>query len=447
MVDRYWRKIESVEDNIENSMQISSILLKLKEYDDKLNDIDTNGSNISSNLDKIGTNESGISCNLSKLNNIKNDMNIKIRKDIYEKTFIFPNMTSSYNSKKFTNIYINSNFTLDGIIKIDANYNYYYDNSNNFTHIYKFFNNNQKFKEIRLDHKSKVVKDKFNIPAANFTRINLLIYLVNHEKDNSTVELFDYNTVKITYDDKVDTSKIDMNTDNISSNLTKIGNNEANISSNLTKINNISDIKIQKGDDYYIVRNLYLLELNFVKNLKIDADRIEVLAYEKLIDGPFEIDDFLQLNESIYYDFDDVRADLHFIKEHYIIKDENVDVIYDFDFNISNRGFISRNSYIFKNKKFIKINKKISKLKIQLLIKRYNDVVSDTVINMHMTNNYQKNFISIKHYQKQNSYLVKHNIEELENKINELSSKLEKSNTLKNIFNILFYDNETQIDF
>ena len=39
MVDRYWQKIESVENNIENSMQISSILLKLKGYDEKLGDL------------------------------------------------------------------------------------------------------------------------------------------------------------------------------------------------------------------------------------------------------------------------------------------------------------------------------------------------------------------------------------------------------------------------
>ena len=38
MVGRYWRKIESVENNIENSIQISNILLKLKEYDEKLGD-------------------------------------------------------------------------------------------------------------------------------------------------------------------------------------------------------------------------------------------------------------------------------------------------------------------------------------------------------------------------------------------------------------------------
>ena len=34
MVDRYYRKIESVENKIENSIQISGILLKLKEYND-----------------------------------------------------------------------------------------------------------------------------------------------------------------------------------------------------------------------------------------------------------------------------------------------------------------------------------------------------------------------------------------------------------------------------
>ena len=52
MVDKYYRKIEDVENNIENAIQISSILLKLKEYDKKiegLSKIDTNENNISSN--------------------------------------------------------------------------------------------------------------------------------------------------------------------------------------------------------------------------------------------------------------------------------------------------------------------------------------------------------------------------------------------------------------
>ena len=70
MVDGYWRQIEDVENNIENAMQISSILLKLKGYDEKLDDlskIGKNESNISSNLGKIDTNESNISSNLGKI--------------------------------------------------------------------------------------------------------------------------------------------------------------------------------------------------------------------------------------------------------------------------------------------------------------------------------------------------------------------------------------------
>ena len=108
MVDRYWRKIESIEDDIENSMQISSILLKLKEYDEKLSDlskIGNNENNISSNLGQIDTNKNNISSNLTKINNIENDMNIKIRKDIYKKTFIIPNMSTNFNSKNIADIY------------------------------------------------------------------------------------------------------------------------------------------------------------------------------------------------------------------------------------------------------------------------------------------------------------------------------------------------------
>ena len=69
MVDRYWRKIEDIENNVENAMQISSILLKLKEYDDDLSKIDTNENNISSNLEKINDNENSISNNLEKIDN------------------------------------------------------------------------------------------------------------------------------------------------------------------------------------------------------------------------------------------------------------------------------------------------------------------------------------------------------------------------------------------
>ena len=83
MVDRYYRKIESVENDFENAMQISSVLLKLKGYDEKLSDlskIDTNENNISSNLEKINDNENSISSDSGRINTNEGNIssNLKI---------------------------------------------------------------------------------------------------------------------------------------------------------------------------------------------------------------------------------------------------------------------------------------------------------------------------------------------------------------------------------
>ena len=77
MFDRYYRKIESVENDIENAMQISSILLKLKGYDEKLDslsNIDTNTDNISTNSGQISTNTGAISANSGQISTNKNNI-------------------------------------------------------------------------------------------------------------------------------------------------------------------------------------------------------------------------------------------------------------------------------------------------------------------------------------------------------------------------------------
>ena len=95
MADRYWRKIEDVENDIENAMQISSILLKLNEYDDNLGKIDTNEENISSNLTKINDNENSISNNLGKIDNIS-EFILKSDKD-FEKIYNIEAQTFKFN--------------------------------------------------------------------------------------------------------------------------------------------------------------------------------------------------------------------------------------------------------------------------------------------------------------------------------------------------------------
>ena len=209
MVDRYWRKIESVENNIENSMQISSILLKLKEYDEKLSDlskignnennissnieiintnrndissnlgiintnknnissnleiINTNKSDISSNLGKINTNKSDISSNLGKINTNKNDISSNLNQindiksilptlEIFKKTYSIKNQSFKFNNNKIyfklLEIEIENNFNVDRKLEINSNIYYKYDNLQKDHH--------------RLQHEYQIFDDKNNL--------------------------------------------------------------------------------------------------------------------------------------------------------------------------------------------------------------------------------------------------------------------------------------------
>ena len=139
MVDRYYRKIESVENDIENSMQISSILLKLKENDKKLDDlskIDTNENNISSNLEKINDNENSISNNLEKIDNFTQYI-LKSAKD-FERTYNIDKQMSRFNKHKhFYTIFekeIEYEFIKNSLLFVKNNMYYKYDNLSNDYH-------------------------------------------------------------------------------------------------------------------------------------------------------------------------------------------------------------------------------------------------------------------------------------------------------------------------
>ena len=280
MVDRYWRQIEDVENDIENAIQISSILLKLKEYDNNLGKIDTNENNISSNsgsistnisdiasnLGKIGTNtsdisdnsglintnEGNISSNLSKITNIEN--NLILVDNIYNETFDISSFSVTYRDDRISYRPIYSNFTTNGIIKINAKYNYVYDENYTLSHVYRFYKNKRQFKRIILEHdrSSRVINDKFEIQGIDSNQIDIAIYYVNNT-DSKKIELIGHNTIQINHIENI--SKLDINKYNISSNLKKINDNSglistntSSISSNLEKTNtNTSDISDNSG--------------------------------------------------------------------------------------------------------------------------------------------------------------------------------------------------------
>ena len=273
MVDLYYRKIEDVENDIENAMQISGILLKLKGYDNDLEKIDTNGNNISTNLSKIQNNETNISTNLSniednleKINDIKSSLPTL---EIFKKTYNIKNQSFRFTRNivyfKLSEIEIENNFNKDGRLEFD-NYIYYrYDNlqkdHHRLQHEYRIFDdkNNLLYKKILnktntsdldFDKNIMLVKDNFYFTFKNnYNKIKIILDLFRvyrHGTGNFNLELINESFVNITYLDKNDISlKIDTNTKDISSNLGKINTNVTDISSNLGKIDdNINAIKL-----------------------------------------------------------------------------------------------------------------------------------------------------------------------------------------------------------
>ena len=251
-----------------------------------------------------------------KLNDIENNMKIKI--DIYNKTFIIPNMSTNWSSKLIFDITINSKFPTDGIIKINAIYNYSYDKSYNFSHVYNFYNNGKKFKRISLKHniKSNIVNDKFDIQGINSTEIKILTYVVNNS-DNKSIELFDRNTVQVIYNET--TLKSDTNKNDISFNSGKIRTNEGNISSNLSKINNNSSdiasnlgkISTNEGNISSNSEKISTSEGNISSNLeKIDDNKDDILLLQNS-----NIKSFYNLDKIFIYDIE--KGDQNFNKDNH----------------------------------------------------------------------------------------------------------------------------------
>ena len=279
MVDQYYRKIESVENEIEYSMQISSILLKLKGYDDKLSDlskIGNNENNISSNLSKIGDNENNISSNLSKIgdneNNISSNLSkigdnvnnistnltkidnftqyiLKPGKDFEEKYIIKKQIFRFNRDKHFYTIFekeIEYNITKNSLLFVKNNVYYKYDNLSNdyyrLQHEYNIYDS-----ENNLIHKYLFNKDTYydeNLDPILHTNEDFCICFKKNYKIKLNLQLHRHirhgvGNIDLEIDDNENYLNIEYLDRNNNENIKK---NKNNISTNLKKINNIKNI-------------------------------------------------------------------------------------------------------------------------------------------------------------------------------------------------------------
>ena len=363
MTDRYWRKIEDVENDIENAMQISSILLKLKGYDADLSKIDDNENNISSNLSKIETNTSDISDN---------------------KSLIETNTSS-----------ISSNLG-----KIDNN-------------------------------------------------INAIKLINKNSQDNSK---------------------------DISNNLGKINTNKSDID----EINsNLSNIDFNSGNKYSI-ENFFIYNIEIEQNYKLDKDKRDFSIFKYILEDKFAKDSILEIDCRLLYRYHNYN---HIGLVHHIFKlyDNNDNMIYNYKSLITNSGDNKSNDLKQNDVFYVKLNNNYDIIKIELILSLIDNISSTTIVDCKLYDAYKSNFINIKYYKKINLISINNNLGDLENTIlsnsskidenkNNISTNLIKINSheddilsnlneinylknnnsksyLKNVYNILFYNNNEQISF
>ena len=354
MVDRYWREIESVENDIENAMQISSILLKLKGYDDDLEKIDDNENNISSNLGKINSHSSTISSNFKQATRNAN--------------------TISTNS---TQINTNTSDISTNLGKIDDN-------------------------------------------------IKAIILINKNSQDNSK---------------------------NISSNLKQINSNTKSISTNLEKIDNFTQYILQSGKDF---EEKYTIEKQI---FKFNKDKHFYTIFEKEIEFEFTKNSLLFVKNNMYYKYDDLSNDYHRLQYEYNIYDGD-NLIHKYLFNKDT--YYDKDPILHTNEDFcICFKKNYNKIKINLQLHRHNRHGAGN-INLEIDDD-NESYINIDYLDKNNdgkvdtnSADILSNLGKINTNVTDISSNLEKMNNiknnsskshLKNVYNILFYNNNEQISF
>ena len=440
-VQKYYRKIYKNVDNIKNSIDIASLLIKSQEVDSNISDnlelINTNKSNISDNLELINTNKNNISDNLELINTNKNNIsdntslidtnknnisdnltkintieenNIKIY-EVFNDTYDIINQSFNFNENK--HLYklfekVIENNMVSGELIINNIINYKYDNLENdinrLTHLYQFYNDkNELFYSITLDNHDFStsnfdenilnINDNFCFSINNKNNIKLVLSLTRINEwgsGNIKLQMIANNSINIIYKEKTNVSdKFDENDKKIKAIDDKISSNNNLISNNFTSI-----LPLKSN---FVIDNILLFNLNSNKDINFKSNINRMLVYETNIFYQFKPNSFIEINESIAYKYDNIKLYYYVLKEKYVLLDQNDTILDEFSFNIKSKGFIFNNLHIYDNQYFFKVQSDITTLKLKVYLERIS-YDNDTEFNLQLNSDHQSNFICLKYF-------------------------------------------------
>ena len=251
----------------------------------------------------------------------------------------------------------------------------------------------------------------------------------------------------------------------VSTNAIKIDTNENNISSNSGKVNSIkNDISTQIKSDIdeiksnlsnidfnsknkYSIENFFIYDIEIEKSYKLNKDKPSFSIFKFILGDDFKKDSMLEIDCRLLYQYNNYN-DIGFLQHIFKLYDGADIMFYDYITLKTNAGDNRRNDVSQNDLVYMKLDDDYDVIKIELILSLIDNVTN--TLDCKIYNAYNSNFLCIKHYKKINLISVNNNLDDIENTILSNSSKInniKNSIYLKNIYNILFYDSKTQIDF
>ena len=249
-------------------------------------------------------------------------------------------------------------------------------------------------------------------------------------------------------------SQISTNTGAISTNSGQISTNTSSISTNSGKIDNFTQYILKSGKDF---EEKYIIEKQI---FRFNKDKHFYTLFEKKIEYDFTKNSLLFVKNNMYYKYDNLSNDYHRLQYEYNIYDGD-NLIHKYLFNKDTYYDENLNPILHTNEDFcICFKKNYKKIKINLQLHRHN---RHGVGNIDLEIDDNDNYINIDYVDRNNEERINTNKNNISTNLIKINSNeddilynlseinyIKNSNSksyLKSIYNILFYDSKTQINF
>ena len=250
------------------------------------------------------------------------------------------------------------------------------------------------------------------------------------------------NAIKLINKNSQDNSK------DISTNSNLINSNTSSISTNLEKIDNFTQYILQSGKDF---EEKYTIEKQI---FKFNKNKHFYTLFEKEIEFDFTKNSLLFVKNNIYYKYENLSNDYHRLQHEYNIYDGD-NLIHKYLFNKDT--YYDENPILHTNEDFcICFKKNYNKIKINLQLHRHNrhgvgninlEIDDDSYLNIDYLDRNNEQVDANTRDISTNLIKINSNEDDILSNSSEINYLKKNKSYLKNVYNILFYNNNEQISF